>query len=388
MITAETVDRVLRFDSGGIPVLSVYVVVDEGPGSRSAVRTRLSSLMHDIRPLTEDRSLGHEARLSLRNDINRIEDTVRDDFVVPGTLVTFACSAAGLFEELRLPRTVRDRVVVDLTPWVRPMVAVLDEYHRACVAAVDRATAQLWELYLGEMHPVGNVRARTLRKPDFAGWHGLVEHRVRNKADTLTRRHFHQVATVLDELFRAEGYELLIVGGHQEDVPGFLEFLPKAIRPKVAGTFDIDDATGREAEIRRTAEGIVDRYEREEERRLVAEVMERVAVGDAAAAGLDQCLWAGSAAAVQLLLVQDGATAPGVVCDESGWLATAGEACPLCGMRTRRTPDVIDELVEAVMAAGGSIEHVLADTTLKQHMVAASLRFPLPPVPGAGAGAG
>jgi len=195
----------------------------------------------------------------LRNDINRIEDTVRDDFVVPGTLVTFACSAAGLFEELRLPRTVSDRVVVDLTPWVRPMVAVLDEYHRTCVAAVDRATARLWELYLGEMHPVGNVRARTLRKPDFAGWHGLVEHRVRNKADTLTRRHFHQVATVLDDLFRAEGYELLIVGGHQEDVPGFLEFLPKAIRPKVAGTFDIDEATGREAEIRRTAEGIVDR---------------------------------------------------------------------------------------------------------------------------------
>jgi len=45
---------------------------------------------------------------------------------------------------------------------------------------------------------------------------------------------------------------------------------------------------------------------------------------------------------------------------------------------------VIDELVEAVMADGGSIEHVLADTTLKQHMVAASLRFPLPPMPGAG----
>ena len=39
---------------------------------------------------------------------------------------------------------------------------------------------------------------------------------------------------------------------------------------------------------------------------------------------------------MQLLLVEDGLEAPGVVCDESGWLAMSGEVCPLCGRATRR----------------------------------------------------
>jgi hypothetical protein len=42
---------------------------------------------------------------------------------------------------------------------------------------------------------------------------------------------------------------------------------------------------------------------------------------------------------------------------------------------------VIDELMEAVIDEGGSIRHVEEDTDLKEHLVAAALRFPLPPEP-------
>jgi peptide chain release factor subunit 1 len=117
----------------------------------------------------------------------------------------------------------------------------------------------------------------------------------------------------LDVLFRTEADELLVVGGHQEEIPGFLDFLPHVVRPKVAGTFDVDPNTATVADIRHHAEAIVARYERDEERRLVADALERAATGRRAALGLEQCLWAGSVTAVQLLLVQDGAVAPGVV---------------------------------------------------------------------------
>jgi len=84
-------------------------------------------------------------------------------------------------------------------------------------------------------------------------------------------------------------------------------------------------------------------------------------------------------AAIQTLLVEEGAVVPGVVCDQSGWLALAGDTCPLSENPTRHTPDVINELVEAVIDEGGSIQHIEADTGLKQYTVAATLRFPLPP---------
>ena len=71
----------------------------------------------------------------------------------------------------------------------------------------------------------------------------------------------------------------------------------------------------------------------------------------------------------------------GRVCDHDRWLALAGEKCLLCGRPARRAADIVDELVEVVIDEGGSIEHVSADTALKEYVVAASLRFPLPPEP-------
>ncbi|MGW2191717.1 hypothetical protein ACWCSH_05130, partial [Streptosporangium sp. NPDC001682] len=86
-------------------------------------------------------------------------------------------------------------------------------------------------------------------------------------------------------------------------------------------------------------------------------------------------------AAIDTLLIQDGAEVPGVLCDESGWLARSGQTCPLCGGATRQVPDVLDELTETVINEGGSVEHVAVDTQLKDHVTAAALRFPLPPRP-------
>jgi hypothetical protein len=93
----------------------------------------------------------------------------------------------------------------------------------------------------------------------------------------------------------------------------------------VAGTFAVDPDTATVADIRRSAEAIMERYERHEEQRLVSEIFEAVAEGRPAAIGLEACLWAGSVAAVQHLVIDEGAAVPGVVCDESGCPALAAK---------------------------------------------------------------
>ncbi len=131
--------------------------------------------------------------------------------------------------------------------------------------------------------------------------------------------------------------------------------------------------------MRKHAAAILARHEHGEERQLISDVFEKLAAGGLAAAGLDDCLWAGSVAAIQALLALDGAAVPGVVCDQSGWLARTGEICPLCGNPTRSVPDVIDELAEAVITEGGSVRHISSDPRLAGPLVAAELRFSLPP---------
>jgi peptide chain release factor subunit 1 len=382
VVSAETIDRIMSFNGADLRVVSVYLAVPTDLARRKReLSSKVDSLLHEIRPLSNDRSLEHDVRLSLREDIERIEALVTDTDLKPGTAAIFSCSRGGLFEVVGMPRPTRDRLVTDATPWVRPMLAALDEFHRTCVVVVDRESAHMWELYLGNVRDAGKVKDVALRKPSYAGFGGFEEHRVRNKADELAKRHFRGVAAALDRLFRTDGYELLVVAGHESEVPAFLDFLSRQLRERVAGTFAVDPNTATTRTIRERAEQVLERYEREQERRLVAETWERAAAGGLAALGLERCLWAGSVAAIQTLLVQDGATKPGVVCDASGWLALAGDICPLCGARTRETADVIDELAEAVVDEGGTIRHIGGADTLGKHLAAALLRFPLPPDP-------
>jgi peptide chain release factor subunit 1 len=379
--SARSLDRIARLDGGGLPVVSAYLSMRPGPDARRTLHTRADSLLHRIRSLAEDGSLDHDARLSLRADIEQVETIARTASPARGTLAIFTCSGAGALECVRLPRTIGDRIMVDATTWIGPMLAVLDQYPRCCALVVDRESANVWELYLGEMRDAGRLDGYSLRSSGDAGWHGLAEHRVRNRADELTRRHFREVAASLDRLFHADRYDVLAVGGHEHELPGFLDFLPQTLGQRVAGTFSIDPQAATAATVRPHAEAILDRWELDEQRRSVGQLLEAVASGGLAVAGLEPCLWAGSLAAVRALLVQDGAVAGGVVCDASGWFATSGETCPLCGGPTRRTPDVIDDLIEAVIDEGGSIHHVRADTELHEQLTAARLRFALPPIP-------
>ena len=376
MITAETVNGIVRFQASGLPVVSLYCRVDPGAGQRE-VRARVDSLLDQIRPLAKDRDLDHRYRLSARTDIERIKDALDSERWPPGTIAIFSCSGSGLYEEIPLPRRVREQVMVDKTPLVRPMLAVLGEHPRACVLVVNREAAPVWEMYQDEMREVQTV-TDPLRKAPNTG-ESRPEDRIQNRVDEQANRHYRRAASTIDQLLRSDGYDILVVGGHEYELGEFFRLLPHELRGRVAGTFSADPIATPAAEIRGSAEGVMRRYQHEQDQRLVAHVLELAAAGGLAAVGREDCLWAGSMSAIDTLLVRNGATLVGMVCDESGWLGTSGNICPVCGKPTRHAPDVLDELAAAVIETGGSVREIAADLMPDQYPTAAQLRFPPPP---------
>jgi len=79
--------------------------------------------------------------------------------------------------------------------------------------------------------------------------------------------------------------------------------------------------------------------------------------------------------AVETLFVQEGV---GGLRPLAVALALEGEQCPVCGDPIRSTPDVIDELGEAVVDEGGSVRTVRVETKLDELLTACTLRFELP----------
>jgi peptide chain release factor subunit 1 len=368
LVGHEVVDRLLRFRSADAPTLTVYLVIPPDPGELPGVEARLHSLLKPSREIVESHELTHTQRESLRADVNRVLSILTRAREVQGRSVAiFACQQAGLLEEVDLPRRVRDQAVTDPAPYLRPLLAVLEDAHRYSVVVLDRARAWLFELYMGVLEeetksndPLSSKR----RAPD--------------RAEQQARHHFRVTAERTEDLMQTTGAELLIVGGHEETVAEFLPFLPYRLQSRVAGTFAIDTHTVTPARVRERSEQVVQEYERDEGERLVDEALERVAAGGLGAAGLEWCLTAVNERAVQILLVDDDQEVPGRVSDRCGWLGLEGEDCPVCGERTRKTPDVVDEMAVAVIDSSGHVKHVHAGTALSRYVVAAHLRFPVP----------
>src|SRR3984957_5228041 len=233
MITAETVNGIARFQASGLPVVSLYCRVDPGESQRE-MRARVDSLLDQVRPLARDHDFDHRHRLSVRADIKRIKDAMTSERWPPGTIAIFSCSGRDLYEEIPLPRRALEQVMVDATPLARPMLAVLGEYCRACVLVLDRESARVWEMYQDEMREVETV-TDPLHKADNT--RTGAEDRIQNRVDEQTKHHFRRVTGLIDQLLRSDGYDVLVVGGQEHELPEFLRLLPHDLRGRGAGAF-------------------------------------------------------------------------------------------------------------------------------------------------------
>jgi hypothetical protein len=404
MIAAEALNNLIRVSADSRPVVSLYAIVPVDPKDQAGVRSRVNGLLDELDPLAEDQNLDRDARLSIREDIVRLRRAVLEEHWKPPGMALFASSARDLFEEVPLPSEPRDRVLVDATPWVRPIAAALDKDYRACVVTLDRGRAVFWEYTVDQLVPLEDLEDRVLRNDDYTGgrWGGR-EWATHYEAGELAKQHFRHVAERLDRLFFPEHdpdvqyrtvvedkspeeigaerrFDVLVVAEHGDRVAGFVDELPDQLRQKLAGTFtdpSVDDRGALKAQV----DQLLDRWERDRERQQVEHVLEIEPMGGWGVTGLHKCLWAASSKGIETLLLREADEAPGVVCDVCGWLGESGDTCPISGDQLRHVPDVVDQLLQSVLRDGGEV-HTLEEGSIPEgRSPAAHLRFPLPPEP-------
>ncbi|MCW2719310.1 hypothetical protein [Pseudonocardia sp.] len=378
MLTGEDIRRILQVRGDGVPVVSLYAQSPANPHNEREMHSRVDSLLSEIRPIATDESVGREARLSIRSDIEHILDHMTRHEWRPGSMAIFSCSGRQIFEEVDLPDPVRDRIVLDTTPWTRPMLAVLAQYHRMCMVTVDYGEATVWELYQDELRELHQHRDQKLRKQSPSSTR---HDELRDKAAEYSKKHLREAAESVGRLFDTEAFDLLAVGGRPHEIPHFLDVLPNDLRQRVIATFTVDPDEPAPAQIRERGIEILEKHAADEQRQRVAELFDTLGSGGRATLGLESCLWACAAVAIDRLLVEYQAEAPGVVCDFDGWMGLGGTECPVCGRPVRAAADIVDEMVESVIDGGGSVTQVKVETDLRGHLAGATLHFPLPPEP-------
>src|SRR3954452_12978553 len=147
-------------------VLSVFLNLDPTQFATAAARSSaITSVITDATHKVEDKDgLTHDELMALRDDVERVREVLLgSDIAANGTraVAVYACGPEGLLEVVRLRRPVENRVVLDRTPCVEPLVMQgTDE--RWMVLLTNRRAARL---FFGPGGAPAGERARRVQPP-------------------------------------------------------------------------------------------------------------------------------------------------------------------------------------------------------------------------------
>ena len=258
-------------------------------------------------------------------------------------LAVFAARPRDLFEALKLPRAVPNRVAIGHSPLVGPL-GPLARRERWCVTLVNRRDARI-------LRGSPEASARSSRSTttcsgqhDQGGWS---QSRYQRGIEKEKDDHLKNTGDALMRHFKQQPFERLIVGGPREVVTDFEHKLHHYLQERLAGP----DRGGRGALEPRPGAG--GRPPADREARARARARGARAARRARRCGLEDVLPPLNERRVELLLLDEqfgGVT--GVQCLDCGWLGLEGDRCPADGSELVQLDDLTEAMIELSRAAG------------------------------------
>src|SRR5215212_3003914 len=322
-------------------VLSLYLNLDPSefatpPARKTSVRSLLDEAERRLRDLN---GLSHEDKAELHASLERASALLENELPSDGAhgLALFASGPAGLFEALRLPRSVPNRVAIGHAPLVGPL-ARLARRERWCVALVNRRDARIFRGSPDGLREVQHIHDDVSGQHDQGGWS---QARYQRSIDKEKDDHLKDTCDALMNHFKRQPFERLIVGGPREVVTDFESKLHHYLSERLAGRVEVDVEHSNVTHVLDAARPLIDELERRREN----EALERL--GERGATGLENVLPPLTERRVETLILDEQfGGVSGVQCPECGWIGLQGERCPADGSELVRVDDLTEAMIE------------------------------------------
>jgi peptide chain release factor subunit 1 len=356
-------------------VLSLYLDLDPGQFATPPARaTAIGSLLDEAdRKLRDHNGLSHEDRTDLETSLGRARSLLQHDLPAEGAhaVAVFASQAADLFEAMKLPRSVRNRVEIGRSPLVGPL-ARLERRERWCVALVSRRDARLFRGSPDGLREIEQIHDTVFGQHDQGGWS---QARYQRGIEKEKDDHLKNTADALMKHYKRQPFQRLIDGGPREVVADFESKLHGYLAERLAGRIEVDVDSSTPEQVLRAAQPRFEELEEERE----SEALERLGEGTRAVIGLDDAVGALNERRVETLLLDEQFSAPGVSCPQCGWLGAGDErTCPVDGRELDRLDDLTDAAIELALQGAAEImamRHRRDEFEERAGGVAALLRF-------------
>lgn len=364
-------DRIagLHSPSGGL--LSVYAS-RPSPGGFPAL---LADLVKPLR--NRAGAFERPVEKSVRNDADRIRD-LADQLELdsaPGYAI-FAAELDDIFVLEPLSHPVLDISTIGPRPYMRPLRAT-PRALRSGIIVADNTRARIFVAMEGIVDEIAEPIDGDPGNRSWGGFSGYDEHTVRSRAEEVTQKLWREAGERLLERHLEKSFDYLAIGAHEEAT----EEIARTLHPYLArlqrATFTASPNKLAPTGIRTEVVAMDRQMRRHRHTALAGRVCDTAWSGGNALLGLQEVLDAANRQAIDTLVVAGPFARPGVLCDSCGYLARAGEVCPVCAERLFPVDDVVGAVMEATVGAGGAVSQISVASPLDRHGVGALTRFPV-----------
>lgn len=375
---AQKIKEIASMDTGNCPVLSIYLNVDGKLYPKKEYEIMLKGLIKEKKEEIERVGIEREKKLMIEKDLQEVINFVTQKFQRKGTkgLVIFSSQGAKFWESFNLPVSVRNMIIIDSRPFIKPLLFLMDEYHRFGMIILDRDTARIFSYYMGTIKEESYVISDVPSRVKMAGWYGLAERRIERHIEDHLQKYIKKVGDVVSELFRIREIEYILLGGNQKLISKFEENLPGYLRNRIAARLEmmIDTPVSQVQEVIRSFE---EEIKKGEEKKLIDEIIKETSSKGLGCFGLDSTLFALQRGAVRLLIVREGYRQRGAICRRCGYIWWRQEACPYCREEMEQREDVVDDAVNLSISTGSEFKEIRHDFIFNNEpvQIGALLRF-------------
>ncbi len=292
-------------------------------------------------------------------------------------LAIFASNIHNFFRAYKLGMPVENLLIVDTSPYIRPLARLADEYEAFGLILLDSQRAKIYVVSSGKVGYKKKYANDIINRHKKGGMSQARFQRLRKGAID----HFlKDVAEDVEKLFLQDDVVKIIIAGSGNAKLSFKNILPPHIKSKIVDIIDMDfdEAEGR---LISQVEEIVLEDEKETSEKYVSRLTDEILRNGLAVHGLKETGEAVINGQIELLLVSKGYKIRGWICEKCQTVDSGVmDKCPYCGSRTAEV-DVIEELIEFAERTDTKIVFVEDNPILAElGGVGGLLRFKPPPV--------
>jgi peptide chain release factor subunit 1 len=376
MISYDDIRQLQQYPSSpDTSVLSLYLDVDQS-NAANLNRGFLTAVENLFRRMAD--SNGGNNKHAFETECRRVLDFLRDYTPRGKGLVLFSDSRNELWWQRDLKTPLPTEARWSPSPWVRPLLEVIEEHDRFAVVLIDNHRAKVFVGDAAGLELISEIESDVPNRHMTTGTdHIWSQSRMDRDRENHIRTHARRVADELNSAVERRKLMRVIISGPVEATSIFESELPRRIQQMIVETISLPFDAAPDKLLAEVGK-VLERAEEEDETRLVESLITAAMKGDRAVLGINDTLEAINEGRVMRMVVAKGYRAGGSQCRSCNVLvAEDAERCPYCGGEFAPAPDLVNRASHKVLEQSGRVQIVsgTAAEKLNSAGIGAMLRF-------------